>query len=100
MPSTIDHVVTWDDTENPEWDGLNPIAVWGRPIDYIELDKFGYWQQFDAHQAAISPLWEGTVDEFISEYGVFPNHFCAPGGTFTIQGEVTWTGGAPDRRLL
>lgn len=92
-------LISWDDTENPEYDGEKPIAVWEISPEFMELDKFGYWKQYDRNGAPIKPIWEGTVDEFISEYRIFPNHFAAPGGTFTIQAEITWVIHSADKRL-
>lgn len=95
----LHRVVTWDAERSDHLPQDKIIAVWKCPAKALAVNHRGVWE--NARDQSTAGLEEEfTFDEFISKYGVFPNHFCAPGGMFTIEGEVTWIGGAPDRRLL
>jgi hypothetical protein len=55
------------------------------------MDKEGVW----IHRYCVIPD-EGldedmTEEEFHEKYGLFVNHYCAPGKLFVIQGEVHWS---------
>lgn len=99
MP-TLHRVVTWDEDNDLCLPDDKVIAVWRCSAKDLAMNHRGVWENARDQSTAAGLEEEYTVDEFISEYRVFPNHFCAPGGMFTIEGEVTWSGGAPDRRLL